>query len=144
MKLWWLRTTFRTCFCTLITTFFTLLLQKLNSGCGHSWHCSINMNIVARSLWFLFMLPLLKLHLCSVNRKFSFPRCSRVHCDSLNSSTCVVRPSWRTPYSRACPNIVRGTPGFEHFGFLIHVAHFRNAEIVIWCDLFILLVCRNS
>ena len=27
--------------------------------------------------------------------------------------------------------IILATPGFEHFGFLIHVAHFRNAEIVI-------------
>jgi len=27
--------------------------------------------------------------------------------------------------------IVLGTPGFEDFGFLIHVAHFRNAEIAV-------------
>ena len=27
--------------------------------------------------------------------------------------------------------IVLGTPGFEVFDFLIHVAHLRNAEIVI-------------
>ena len=33
--------------------------------------------------------------------------------------------------------IVLGTPGFKDFGFLIHFAHFRNAEIVIWCYLFI-------
>ena len=39
--------------------------------------------------------------------------------------------------SRACQKIDLGTPGFEDFGFLIYVAHFKNAEIVIWCYLFI-------
>ena len=47
--------------------------------------------------------------------------------------------------SRMCQKIVLGTAGFEDFGFLIHVAHFRNAEIAVLCYLFIyLLVCRNS
>ena len=37
----------------------------------------------------------------------------------------------------SCQKIILGTPGFEDFGFLIHFAHLRNAEIVIWCYLFI-------
>ena len=32
---------------------------------------------------------------------------------------------------QACQKIVLGTPRFEDFVFLIHFAHFRNAEIVI-------------
>ena len=66
-------------------------------------------------------------------------------CDSLIQVCCShfqygcldLRPSWSASFSRACQKIVLGTPGFEDFGFLIHVAHFRNAEIVIWCYLFI-------
>ena len=41
------------------------------------------------------------------------------------------RSSWPASCNRACQNIVLGTPGFEDFDLLIHVTHFRNAEIVI-------------
>ena len=150
-------------FCSRRFIRFIPLLTMLYLGWGNPWHCSIysffvlssvdtnNVNIVARSepFVFIFYLYILRLHLCSVNmRKFSFPRYSCVHCviavcDSLNSSMCVVRP-FNMAVSiclfhavERVKKIVLGTPGFEDFGFLIHFAHLRNAEIVIWCYLFI-------
>ena len=140
-------------------TRFIPLLTMLYLDCGNSWHCSIysffplssvdtnNTNIVARSEPFIFIFYLYRNFIwCSVNWKFSFPRYSYVHCvihsthprvmfalpKWLPRSTSTLVLSWPASCSRACQKIVPGTPRFEDFGFLIHFAHFRNAEIVIW------------
>ena len=62
----------------------------------------------------------------------------------VGTSNMAAPISWSASCSQACQKIVLGTPGFEDFDFLIHVAQLRNAELVIWCYLFVyLLVCRT-
>ena len=64
----------------------------------------------------------------------------------VGTSNMAAPISWSASCSQACQKIVLGTPGFEDFDFLIHVAHLRNAKLVIWCYLFVCLFIslRNS
>ena len=131
------------------------LLSMLCLGCGNSWHYSIysffvlssvdtnNTNIVARSEPFIFIFYL---HWNFIYVRWTgsshsldtlvftvwFTRLIHVCCSSFQYGCLDLPLSWPASCGRACQKIVLGTPGFEAFGFLIHFAHFRNAEIVIW------------
>ena len=137
-------------------TRFIPLLTMLYLGCGNSWHCSIyysfafissvdtnNTNIVARSEPFIFMFYLYwnfiyirwtgSCHsLDTLVFTVWFTQLIHVCCSPFQYGCLDLPLSWPASCSRACQKIVLGTPRFEDFVFLIHFAHFRNAEIVIW------------
>ena len=89
----------------------------------------INTNIAARSdLYCLFyILPVLKLNLCSVSRKFSFPRCSCVHCvtHSTHPRFVVVRTSNMAAsihWPASCSRVSKNRSGYPVSG---ENCHFR-------------------
>ena len=146
---------------------FIPLLTMLYLGCGNSWHCSIyysfasissvdtnNTNIVERSE------PLIFISYCT-ETSFMFGElevlipsillCSL--CDSLNTSTCVVRPSNMAAsiylfhgLPRAVERVKKSS--WVPLGLKISSSWsiLRTLELPkLWFDLFVyLLVCRNS
>ena len=132
-------------------TRFIPLLTMLYLGCGNSWHCSIysffvlssvdtnNTNIVARSEPFIFIFYLYwnfiyvrwtgsSHSLDTLVFTVWFTQLIHMCCSPFQYGCLDLPLSWPASCSRACQKIILCTG----FCFLIHFAHFRNAEIVIW------------